>query len=161
MQTLTVGRFGESGHRDEPRADCIETAPIRDVPCVALDEVPEAHRWAGRSIETAGRASVLDPVRRQDFNRVDQADVTQRLGETPCASGATEPVGGSEEAVPIFRLQGVNSDEERSEACRELECLGNANPEPPEVSSSGTKRIGSTSATSEKSSPGPGIVGMK
>src|SRR5919198_2246892 len=100
MQTLTVGRFENLVTVNEPRADCIETAPIRDVPCVALDEVPEPRRWAGRSIETTGRASVLDPVRRQDFNRVDQADVTQRLGETPRASGATKPVGRSARSGP-------------------------------------------------------------
>src|SRR6266508_2030769 len=101
MQTLTVGRSGESGHR-EP-------------------------------VATAGRTSVLDTVRRQDFNRIDQADVAQRLGKTPCAPSAAKPVGGPEEPVPVSSRQGINSVDERREVCREFECLVHANPEPPEV----------------------------
>src|SRR5438270_572812 len=71
---------------NEPRADFIEAASIRNVSRVPLDKVAEPRGWAGRSIETAGWTSVLDPVRRQDFDRIDQADVTQRLGTCRCES---------------------------------------------------------------------------
>jgi hypothetical protein len=108
---------------NEPRPDLIEAAPIRDVSGVPLDKVPESRRGAGRSIEPAGWTSVFDPVRRQDFNRIDQADVTQRLGKTPCTPRATEPVGGSEEAVAVARRQGMNSVDHRREVCRKFECL--------------------------------------